>query len=214
MTGSKSAKSSAKPADDLRDRVVDAALDVAETWGWYDIRLHHVAERLGVPVADVRAEFREADAIADAWLARADDAMLAKPRQGFERLPAKERLQIALEIWLDTLAPHRTVTADIFRTKMWPVHVHHNLALVTWTSRTVQWWREAALLDAKGRQRSVEEIGMTAIFLATLRTWCCDESEGQTRTREFLRRRLDRAERTMERWFVRAPAQPDPHEPA
>ena len=186
-----------------QDAIVDAALEIAEDWGWYDIRLHHVAERLGLPLAALRAVFRDNDAIADAWIARADAAMLAKPRKGFADLPPDERLQIALEAWLDALAPHRKVTAEIFRAKLWPVHLHHNLKLVTWTSRTVQWWREAALLDGKGQRRSVEEIGMTMIFLATLACWCRDSSEGQGRTRAFLRRRLARADRLMARAFRR-----------
>ena len=183
----------------LRDRTIEAALDIAEDWGWYDLRLHHVAERLKVPLADIRAEFRDGDAIADAWIARADEAMLAAPVKGYEKLPAKERLQIALEAWLDALAPRRRVTAQMLRAKLWPVHVHHNLKLVTWTSRTVQWWREAALLDGKGQQRSVEEIGMTLIFLATLARWCRDTSEGQANTKAYLARRLERADRFMAR---------------
>ncbi|GAB4228289.1 MAG: TetR/AcrR family transcriptional regulator [Kiloniellaceae bacterium] len=199
-------RNSRKPASaksgDQRARIVEAALDIAEDWGWYDIRLHHVAERLGLPLAAVRAEFRDGDAIADAWIARADDAMLARPEKGFDELPASERLQITLEAWLDALAPHREVTAEMFRAKLWPVHVHHNLKLVTWTSRTVQWWREAALLDGKGRRRSVEEIGMTLIFLSTLAVWCRDSSENQARTKASLHRRLVRADGFMARAFA------------
>jgi len=183
----------------LRDRIVETALDVAEDWGWYDLRLHHVAERLKLPLAAVRAEFRDGDAIADAWIARADAAMLAARSRRFAALPPPERLQIALEDWLDALAPRRRVTAEMLRAKLWPVHVHHNLALVTWTSRTVQWWREAALLDGKGQRRSIEEIGMTLIFLSTLARWCGDRSEGQAETKAFLRRRLDRADRLLAR---------------
>ena len=216
MTAPKSTRGKARSGADLRDRIVEAALDIAEDWGWYDIRLHHVAERLGVPLAEVRAQFRDADAIADAWLARADQAMLAKPKKAFAALPAQERLQLALEAWLDALAPRRKVTADIFRTKLWPVHVHHNLALIAWTSRTVQWWREAALLDARGSQRSVEEIGMTLVFLATLRRWCRDGSAGQVGTKEFLGRRLEGADRLMARWFAprrrAADTEPPDHE--
>ncbi|WP_193371128.1 hypothetical protein [Pelagibius marinus] len=200
-----SSKSKSKPpaaeSQGLRRRIIEAALDIAEDWGWYDIRLHHVAERLKLPLAAVRAEFRDGDAIADAWIATADLAMLAPPRRGFADLPARERLQIVLETWLDALAPHRKVTAEMFRAKLWPVHVHHNLKLVTWTSRTVQWWREAALLDGTGQRRSVEEIGMTLIFLATLARWCRDTSEGQTRTKTYLQRRLERADRFMGRTF-------------
>ena len=152
-------------------------------------------------MASIRAEFRDGDAIADAWIARADAAMLAAPARGFAVLPARQRLQITLEAWLDALAPRRRVTAQMFRAKLWPVHVHHNLKLVTWTSRSVQWWREAALLDGKGQRRSLEEIGMTMLFLATLALWCRDSSEGQVRTRAYLKRRLARADNLMARAF-------------
>ena len=203
MAAAKSSKGKSSKAADtaLRDRIVEAALDIAEDWGWYDIRLHHVAERLGLPLAAIRAEFRDGDAIADAWIARADEAMLARPGKGFAELPAQQRLQITLEAWLDALAPRRAVTAEMFRAKLWPVHVHHNLKLVTWTSRTVQWWREAALLDGKGQRRSVEEIGMTLIFLSTLALWCGDTSEGQARSKAYLKRRLARADGLMARIF-------------
>ena len=188
---------SVEKGEDLRARIVEAALDIAEDWGWYDIRLHHVAERLNLPLAAIRAEFRDGDAIADAWIARADDAMLAEPTAGFAELAAEERLQITLEAWLDALASHRKVTAEMFLAKLWPVHVHHNLKLITWTSRTVQWWREAALLDGTGQRRSVEEIGMTLIFLSTLRRWCRDSSEGQELSKAYLQRSLRRADRLM-----------------
>lgn len=202
-----SSRKSAKTAQgELRERIVEAALDIAEDWGWYDIRLHHVAERLGLPLAAIRAEFRDGDAIADAWIARADQAMLARPPRGFAALPPAERLQVTLEAWLDALAPRRRVTAEMLRAKLWPVHVHHNLKLVTWTSRTVQWWREAALLDGRGQRRSVEEIGMTMIFLSTLALWCGDGSAGQARTKAYLKRRLARADRLMARAFPVAEA--------
>src|SRR5512138_1159140 len=94
----------ATPGSDtaLRDGIVEAALAVAEAalavaedWGWYDLRLHHVAERLNLPLAAIRAEFRDGDAIADAWIARADAAMLAGRPRRFAALPPPERLQIA-----------------------------------------------------------------------------------------------------------------------
>ena len=60
--------------DPLRDRIIDAALALAEEdagGGWYDLPLHLVARRLGVPLGVVLERFRDADAIADAWFARA-----------------------------------------------------------------------------------------------------------------------------------------------
>ena len=55
--------------DPLRDRIIDAAVALAAEdagGGWYDLRLHLVAQRLGVPLEAVLERFRDADAIADA----------------------------------------------------------------------------------------------------------------------------------------------------
>ncbi len=185
------------------DRIVDSALDLAEEVGWHDVRLRLVAERLGIPGAEVRKHFRDLDAVADAWIARADAAMLGRPAAGFAELPAKERLFQVITRWLDALAGHREVTGQIFSAKLYPVHVHHNVALVMWVSRTVQWIRDAAMLDAGGRRKQIEEIGLTALFVATLRRWVRDDSPGQVRTREVLARRLDAADRAMARLWPR-----------
>ncbi len=180
-------------------RILDTTLDIADDMGWGRLRLRQVAARLNLSMADIRKHYRDKDAIADAWFARADAAMLAPPDAGFAGLPARERLFRVIMRWLDALADHRRVTGEMLAAKLYPVHVHHNVALVLWVSRTVQWIREAALLDAGGRRRQVEEIGLTGLFVATLYRWVRDESPGQLRTREFLARRLERADRVMAR---------------
>ena len=47
-----------------------------------------------------------------------------------------------------------------------------------------------ALLDAGGRQRQAEEIGLTLVFLRTLREWLRDATPGHQHTRRYLARRL------------------------
>ncbi len=194
---------------DLRQRIVDATLDLAEEVGWEAVRLRLVAGRLGISSAELRLHFRDLDAVADAWLARADAAMLAPPDAGFAALAARERLFHVMTRWLDALAGHRRVSGQMLAAKLYPVHVQHNLALLFWLSRTVQWIREAALLDAGGRRRQVEEIGLTGLFVATLLLWVRDGSPGQVRTREFLARRLERADRVMARLWPPAAQRED-----
>ena len=183
----------------LEDRIVDCAIDLAEDVGWDRLRLSAVAERLGVPLADVRRHYRDLDAVADAWFGRALDAMLAPPGAGFAALPARERLFTVIMRWFDALGSHRRVSAEMIAAKRHLPHVHHWVPLVFNLSRTVQWIREAAGLDAAGRRRQTEEIGLTLLFLATLRRWARDETTGQTATRDYLARRLDQADAAMAR---------------
>ncbi|MCZ6744668.1 MAG: TetR/AcrR family transcriptional regulator, partial [Alphaproteobacteria bacterium] len=120
---------------------------------------------------------------------------------GFADLSARERLHSVIMRWFDALAPHRRVTGQMIATKLYPSHPHHWVPLIFNLSRTIQWVRDVALLDATGRQRQVEEIGLSALFLATLAVWSRDGSSDQEETREFLRRRLAAADGLMARMW-------------
>ncbi len=189
----------------LDQRIVDAALDLAEDVGWDGLRLRVVAARLGVPLAEVLVHYRDLDAVADAWFRRAWSAMLAAPPEGFAALPARERLHLAIMRWFDALAPHREVTGRILAAKLYPSHPHHWVPLVFNLSRSIHWLREAALLDAVGRRRQMEEVGLTWLFLMALAVWLRDETPGQARTRDILRHRLADADRAMVRVWGKAP---------
>ena len=190
----------------LAERIVDAALDLAEEVGWDGLRLRQVAARLGVPLAEVLVHYRDLDAVANAWFRRAWSAMLAAPPEGFAALPARERLHLAMMRWFDALAPHREVTGQILAAKLYPAHPHHWMPLVFNLSRSIHWLRDVALLDAVGRRRQMEEVGLTWLFLMTLAVWLRDETPNRERTREILRHRLEDADRAMVRvWGKAAP---------
>jgi AcrR family transcriptional regulator len=194
----------AKPGtgpDPVRDRILDAAVAVAEEdAGWYDLRLHVVAQRLGLPLATVLDHFRDADAIADAWFARALRAMLREPEPGFDAVPPSGRVHAVLMRWFDAQAAHRRVVGSMIGAKLHPSHPHHWVPMVFSLSRLIHWVLEAARLDARGLPRQAEEVGLTLLFLRVLRMWLDDRSPGQERTRAFLRRNLG--------WLDRLPRRP------
>ena len=180
--------------DPLRDRIIDAALALAEEdagGGWYDLRLHLVAQRLGVPLGAVLERFRDADAIADAWFARALRAMAQEPADpSFDAVPPSARVHAALMRWLDAQAEHRRAVGTMIGAKLHPSHPHHWAPMMFSLSRLIHWALDAARLDARGLPRQAEEVGLTLVFLRTLRVWLGDASPGQRRTRAFLRRDL------------------------
>ena len=105
------------------------------------------------------------------------------------------------------MASHRQVTGQMLAAKTWYAHPHHWVPAIFNLSRTILWVREAARLDATGRQRQMEEVGLTALFLATLAVWLRDESKDQQRTRSFLHHRLGSADRLMRTlWSRQRPA--------
>lgn len=179
-----------KAVDDLAERIVDAALAMAENDGWDRVRLRQIAVDLGIDMADIAARFRDRDAIADAWFGRARAALLAPPPSDFAAAPVSERLFVLMMRFLDALAAHRRVTVAMLQIKLWPFHPHHWLPMLFELSRIVLWWRDAAGLDAPPPRREIEEIALTWLFIATLAVWANDATPGQERTRRFLRRRL------------------------
>src|SRR5687767_11427517 len=178
-------------AESRRDRIVGAALALAEEQGWANLRLHQLADRLGLSLAVVRAEFRDRDAIADAWFARALDELLSASAAEVAGRPPPERLQTVVIRWFDALAPHRSVAREMLREKMYPGHPQHWGPLIAELSRLIHWFLDAARITSTGRERQLAEIGLTALFLRTLRTWLRDDSERQQATRAQLQRGLE-----------------------
>lgn len=190
--------------ESLAERIVETALDEAERTGWPSLRLHRVAARLELSLSELYRHFVDADAIAEAWLSRADRAMLARRGRAFARRAPAVRLEETLLAWLDALSRHRAVTRSILLDKLYPGHPHHLAALVFRLSRTVQWWREASLLDGGPPRRQIEEIALTWLFVATIGVWANDASPGQQATRRFLKGALGAANTLVARFLARS----------
>ncbi len=193
----------AKPSGDLSARILEAALDLAVETGWSRLRLGAVADHLGISLADILDHYRDKDAVANALFHRAWRAMLATPPDSLAGLAMVERLHLLLMRWFDALAPHRAVASQMLSDKIYLSHLHHWVPMVFNLSRTIHWLLDAAGDESQGRRRQLIEIGMTGIFLATLRVWTRDDSDGQSRTRDFLKARLEAGDRWLGRRYRR-----------
>ena len=178
----------------LSDRIVEAAMALAVESGWHDVSLNRVAETLGVSLADIHGVFRDRDAIADAWFARALAAMLAPPPERFGDLPASARAEMMILRWFRAQSAHARVAGGMLLTKAWPSHPHHWVPMVFDLSRLVHWWLDAARIEHTGFRRMTEEVRLTALLLRALCAWQADaragEAEALPRTERALRRGL------------------------
>lgn len=185
-------------ADPLEQTIVTAAVARGRAVGWDRVRLADIARDLKLPVSEIVRAYRDLDAVADAWFARATSAMADAGTRAAGRAP-KARLETAMLAWFDALASERRVTAQMLRTKLYPAHPHHWVPVIFSLSRTIQLLRDVAGLGADGTRRQIEEVGLSALFVAALGVWCRDETEGQKRTRAFIARWLAAADRALTR---------------
>jgi AcrR family transcriptional regulator len=182
------------------NRILDVALELAHERGnWYDLGFGDLAARCELSVNEIRRHYADTNAIANAWFARALEAMLAND-DDTDALPVKVRLEVIMQRWFDSLAQFHQVTAQMLGSKLHAPHIQHWVPMIFDLSRLIQFWRDAAGLRAGGRRRQVEEIVLTGIFLATLSEWCGDRTPGQTEARSRLRNLLGKAERSAGFW--------------
>ena len=176
---------------ELRERILDCAVELAEAGNWESVRLHQVAAKLDIELADIHRYFSEKDQLIDAWFDRADRAALAASRAaGFDSLSPTARLKSVMLAWLDTLAPHRRVAREMIGAKAEIGHIHIQIPAVMRISRTVQWFREAAGFSDSLPVRAIAESAHTVIYLTTFIHWLFDNSPGAERTRRLLDRLL------------------------
>lgn len=180
------------------DRILDAALEMAaERDNWSNLNFVELAKHCGTSVNHIRHYYADTNAISNAWFLRALEAMLAADLEGTEVLLVKDRLEFIIWRWFEALSHHHRVTTQMLGAKLHLPHIHHWVPMIFDLSRLVQFWREAAGLHAGGRRRQIEEVVLTGILLATLRTWCRDESLQQSQAHARLLALLTRAERVV-----------------
>lgn len=174
------------------DEILDAALTLGDVNGWEYLTLSQIARFLKVSLADIHCHFKQKDELVDAWFDRADATMLARfPEQGAS-MSRTQRLNLAIQVWLDTLSAHHKLTGEMLLYKLEPGHVHLQAAALQRISRTVQWLREAADLKATNIARIGQEVALSTLFVSIFIYWLNDKSKHQKKTRQRLQQSLNR----------------------
>ena len=176
----------------LADRILDTALAIAESGSWEDLQLHAVAATLDIPLERIRECYAQKDDIAEAWFDRADRGLLSwQPEEEFYEQAEYTRLRQVIMYWLDALESHHRITREMLCYKLEPGHIHLQVLGVMRISRTVQWFREVARLQASSVNRILEETVITGIYLTGFGRWLYDDSPHRNdNTESFLARAL------------------------
>lgn len=177
---------------DIPKAVVSAALDLAVERGWRRVSLHAIAERAGVPLADVYERFSSKQAVLAAFVRGIDEEVLRdlEPEEAAEG--PRDRLFSVLMRRFDALAPHRQAVTAILRDTC-----GDPLALACgacWYLRSMTWMLEAAGISTAGTRGLLRVKGLCALYLPVLGVWLEDETTDMAKTMAVLDRWLRRAE--------------------
>lgn len=172
----------------MQKLILDTALQLGNQHGWEQLSLHQIATELDISLADIQQYYAQKDELTDAWFDCADKAMLSLTVA--TDIAAKDRLELVIRTWLQSLAPYRQLTAQMLSYKLEPGHIHLQSAAILRISRTVQWLREATQLSARGVARIGQELALSTLFVTVFICWLHDSSPEQQHSMKLLQRKL------------------------
>ncbi|HLO78559.1 MAG TPA: TetR/AcrR family transcriptional regulator [Magnetospirillum sp.] len=171
------------------DTIVAAALALAAEKGWRGLALADVAERAGVPLAELVGHFPSKAAILDAYVERVDQQMMAGRLDRDE--PPRDRLFDVIMRRFDAMADDRKALGAILRQSTddpWAILCGGRRFL-----RSMALVLETAGISSAGLSGLAKTQGVAAIYLYTFKTFLDDDSADHARTMAALDKALRRA---------------------
>jgi AcrR family transcriptional regulator len=174
---------------DPSDQIRLAAAQVFAQQGWHPPAWQAVADRAGVPLADVFALYPDVPALLRDWHALADRAMLADLGPDETQGPDHDRLFALLMRRFDALAPFRSALKSLTDTKGGLAFLLVPLAPLM--ERSMLWALEAGGLSTYPVRDLYRAALLVAADAATFKTWRLDDSEDLGPTMKVLDQQLN-----------------------
>ena len=198
------------------ETVLDAFIRLISERGFVEVTLRDVAAAADLGLADLYRLFPDKVALAAAFMARIDAAVLAgTPRQADPEETARDRLFDVMMRRYDALKPYRAASGAIRRAGTRDPLLA--LALGPALRRSMAAMLEAAALPSDGLRGAVRQNGLLAIHYAVARVFDRDDSVDLSKTMAALDSRLKMAERwsqLIEKYTVSRPAKAMDSRPA
>lgn len=177
----------------MREKVIAAAMRLAAERGWRSLSLVEIARAAGLPPAEVCRRYPCKPAILAALSRQVDEAVLAEDDPESADEPARDRVFDVLMRRFDALQRYRPGVVRVIEDL--PRDPLAAAAMLARTECSMALMLEAAGLASDGPRGVLRVKGLTAIYLATLRTWRRDDSPDMSATMAALDQNLRRAER-------------------
>lgn len=179
-----------------KDRIIAAAMRLAETRGWRDLSLAEIAADANVPLAELRRSFTSKSDILAAFTRAVDDAVLERVKPSPGDVP-RDRLFDVIITRFEVMQPYKAALKRI-RDEL-RLHPGSAVMQLRAVSKSQYWMMQAAGINAEGARGKLRLKGLLAVYGDVFRIWLEDTDEGMARTMAALDRRLRRGEDMMKR---------------
>ncbi len=176
------------------DRIIAAALRLAETRGWRELSLGEIAGESGIPLAELRKEFQSKGQILAAFSRAVDQAVLEKFAAPGPDV-ARDRLFDVLITRFEVMQPYKAAIRRI-RDDLC-TSFGEALGQLGPALKSQYWMLAAAGISGEGGKGMLRVQGLMAIYARVFPVWLEDDDPGLARTMAALDRRLRRGESMM-----------------
>lgn len=182
---------SEKKIKETREKIVLAALVVAQAQGWTHTSLRDIAVEAKLSLAELYSMIEDKDDVLR-LLGRMIDARVM---EGAPQEPSGSSREVLFDLMMDryeVLNEYRAGLVAILESfkcdpKQWVVSAPH-------LCRSMGWMLEAAGIETSGIKGAVKVAGLSAVYLKVLRVWVEDESADLAKVMAALDKDLGRAE--------------------
>jgi AcrR family transcriptional regulator len=178
---------------DNRDKAINALRALLGEQRFEAIGFADIAERAGLSLAQLRAEFPSKLAIIAARSKDIDKAVLSGSAGDMSEEPVRDRLFDVLMRRFEAMEGDQAMVRELMRAAM--RHPALAFALNGLAVNAQQWMLEAAGTHASGPKGLIRAQGLALLFAAVARVWVDDDDEGLARTMAALDRELSRGAR-------------------
>ncbi len=192
MAGPDMVSKPARAAPSVKDRIIEALLELSAEREWDDFGLTDVATRAGVSLSEFRDAFPSKGAVLAGFSRKIDHIVLQQENQTLADEAPRERVFDVLMRRLDAMAPYKLGLQGIME------HVRRDpltaAALNGVVLNSMRFMLASAGVDVDGRMAGLKLQGLAVSWGRVLDAWFADEDPGQAKTMAALDRELSKGE--------------------
>ena len=184
----------------FRDQVVIAALALSEKDGWHGFGFLDIAQSMDCSLADLYEYFDDKNDVLYALGRMIDRQVMAAFESGAAdgETPREKLFEVLMERF-DVLNEHRGgIVAILNGFKCDPKLAVFSLPHLT---KSMAWMLELAGLSSQGVKGAATVVGLSGVYLHTIRAWLDDDTEDMSKTMAALDTGLSKVEGIAERWL-------------